>query len=290
MLIGDGTMFLNRDKTGPGRWRRHYAGHTPLEVFLDVSKRFDGHNEQQVLNHLRQNYCVSLDSACRRYMFGLMSPRENREISQGLDEVIRDHLVDVVDDANGPVMVLRSGRRRPIEPGSVVINSTGYLGARVDYEPYLSASGRVLSIQASSTVHFLSSQSAYFLTHLLMLGKLADAPLYEVDVAALKDASRDVFPPAAITATIYNSSVIMGRLPRWIHAENGLDLMGQYPAHRRLVALAKLMIFLKRHPTQLSDALDVVRERFKLRLGLLSHGASQAQARPELKPVSISGA
>jgi hypothetical protein len=288
MLIGDGTIFMNRDKTDPGRLRRYYAGHTTLEIFLDVAKRFDGQNEGQVLNYLRQNYCVSLDSACRRYMFGLMSPRENRAISQGLDEVIRDHLVDVIDGTNGPVMVLRSGRRRPIEPGSVVINSTGYVGTPADYEPYLSASGRVLSIQATSTVHFLSSQSAYFLTHLFMLGKLADAPLYEVDLAALRNASRDVFPAATITTTLYNSSVIAGRLPKWIHAENGLDVMQRYPRHRRLVALAKLMIFLKRHPTHLSDTLDVVRERFNLRLGRLNHGAVQAQApQPEasVKPL-----
>jgi hypothetical protein len=286
MLVRTLPMFLNREKTGPGRLRRYYAGHTPLEVFLDVAKRFDGRNEERVLTHLRQKYCVSLDASCRRYMFGLMSPHENQAIRQGLDQVLRDHLVDVVDDTTGPVLVLRSGRRQPIEPGSVVINATGYLGVPSDYEPYLSASGRVLSIQASSTVHFLSSQSAYFLTHLLMLGKLADAPLYEVDIAALKEANRAVFPPAAITTTLYNSSVILGRLPRWIHAENGLDLMGLHPLPRRLLALAKLMLFLKRHPTQLTDALDVVRKRFNVRLGPLSHGSLQAQTHAELKPVS----
>lgn len=271
MLIGDGTMFLDRDATVPSRFRRYYAGHTGLEVFLDVSKRFTGRNEQYVLDYLRQNYCVSLDATCRRYMFGLMSPAENRAIARGLDEVIRDHLVDVVDEANGPVMVMRSGRRRSIEPGAVVINCTGYLGMPASYEPYLSASGRVLSIQSTSAVHFLSSQASYFLSHLWMLGKLAEAPLYEVDIAELRNASRDVFSPAAIAFTLYNTSVIMGRLPRWIHAENGLDLTALFPQHRRLFGLAKLMLFLKRHPTQLRDALDVVRERFHIRLGPLSH-------------------
>lgn len=278
MLIGEGTMFLNRDKTGPGRLRRYYTGDTPLEIFLDVAQRFDGRNEQAVLKHLRETYCVSLDDSCRRYMFGLMSPHENQAISQGLDEVIRDHLIDVVDDSSGPVMLLRSGRRRPIEPGSVIINSTGYLGESTGYEPYVSASGRVLSIQSTSTVHFLSSQSAYCLAHLLMLGKLADAPLYEVDIGALRNASRDVFPAAAITTTIYNSAVMMGRLPNWIRAENGLDLLGLYPTHRRLLAIAKLMLFLKRRPTQLSDALDVVRERFGIRLGRLNHHDGDATA------------
>jgi hypothetical protein len=276
MLNGDGTMFIDRDATVPGRYRRHYAGHTGLEVFLDVSRRFNGRNEQYVLDHLRQRYCVSLDATCQRYMFGLLSQEENRTIARGLDEVIRDHLVDVVDEASGPVMIMRSGRRRAIEPGSVVINCTGYLGAPASYEPYLSASGRVLSIQSASAVHFLSSQASYFLTHLWMLGKLAEAPLYEVDIAELRNASREVFSPAAITFTLYNTSVIMGRLPRWIHAENGLDLTALFPRHRRLYALAKLMLFLKRHPTQLRDALDVVRERFHVRLGPLSHAPSPA--------------
>jgi hypothetical protein len=87
--------------------RRYYAGHTPLDVFLDVAKRFDGHNEQVVLQHLRQNYCVGLDASCRRYMFGMLSEHENRELKAGLDEVIRDHLLrqtlDVVRDRLGPL-------------------------------------------------------------------------------------------------------------------------------------------------------------------------------------------
>jgi hypothetical protein len=144
----------------------------------------------------------------------------------------------------------------------------------------------VLSIQPSSTVHFLSSQSAYFLAHLLMLGKLADAPLYEVDIFALREASRYVFPAAAITTTLYNSGLILRRLPNWVREENGLDVMAQYPRHRRLFSAAKLIQFLRRHPTQLSDALDVVRERFQVRLGPLGHNPQASQQRSELKPAS----
>jgi cation diffusion facilitator CzcD-associated flavoprotein CzcO len=271
MLIGDGTMFLRRDDIAPGRLRRHYTGRTTLETFLDVAKRFDGRNEVQVSDYLRQTYCVSLDATCRRFLFGLMSVAENAAIRRGLDEVIRDHLVDVVDEAAGPTLVLRSGRRRPIEPGSVFINCTGYLGKVREYEPYLSASGRVLSIQSSSTVHFLSSQSAYFLAHMLMLGKLADTPLYEVDVGQLNNTSRDVFGPTAMTATLYNAAMLAQRLPRWVLGENGLDPTASFPVHRRIVALGKLLLFLRQHPTQLRDALDVVRERFHIRVGPLRH-------------------
>jgi hypothetical protein len=216
----------------------------------------------------------------------VLSQRENDEIRTGLDEVMRDHLVDVVDEARGPVMVLRSGQRRPIESGAVIINCTGYLGPERQwaYEPYLSASGCVLSIQPTSTVHFLSSQSAYFLTHMLMLGTLADAPLYEVDGAALNKASRAVFPMAALSATLYNAAVMLSRLPRWVLEQNGLDVTRMYPPHRRLLSVAKLMLFLKRHPTHLRASLDVVRERFDIRLGLLSRASAHSPTGADLRP------
>jgi hypothetical protein len=271
MLIGDGTMFLDRDKAVPGRWRKHFAGSSGLETFLDVARRFDGRNEVQVSDYMRQNYCVSLDATCRRFMFGLMSPAENHTISRGLDEVIRDHLVDVVDETTGPTLLFRSGRRRPLSPGSIFLNCTGYLGVDQPYEPYLSASGRVLSIQPSSTVHFLTSQAAYLLAHLFMMGILPDVPLYETEIAQLRNTSRDVFSPAAITLTLSNTAKMLGFLPRWVHAENGLDLTALFPAHRRMRGLAKLLLFKKLHPTQLTDALDVVRERFDVRLGTLRH-------------------
>jgi len=281
-LIGAGTMFLDRDKINPGRWRRHFAGCTPLDAFLDVARRFDGHNEQEIIDYLRQQYCVSLDASCRRYMFGVMSPHENREIRARLDEVIKDHLIDVVDSEAGPVMVLRSGERLPVEPGAVFVNCAGYLKAPA-YEPYLSAGGHVLSIQPSSTVHFLSSMSAFLLTHMLMLGKLADAPLYQTDIDALREASRDAFPATAITLTLYNTSVILPQLPRWIHAENGLNPIALFPWHRRLLALLRLMVFLKLHPTQLRDTLDVVRARFPVELGPLGRTLTQAQPRVDLE-------
>lgn len=283
VLIGKGTMFLDRDKINPGRWRRHFAGSTPVDAFLDVARRFDGNNEQEMLEHLRTNYCVSLDESCRRYMFGIMSPRENREVRAGIDEVIKDHLVDVVDSEAGPVMVLRSGERRPVEPGAVFVNCVGHLKAPA-YEPYLSVGGRVLSIQPSSLVHFLSSMSAFLLTHMLMLGKLADAPLYQTDIDALRGASRDAFPAAAITLTLYNVAVIVRQLPRWIHAENGLDPLGLFPWHRRLLSLLRLMVFLRLHPGQLRNTLDVVRERFQVELGPLRRAPSQAQQRIDLEP------
>jgi len=268
MLIGAGTIFLNRDLATPRGFRRHWDGSTTLELFLDVAGRFDGHNEVETMAYFRRKYGVAVDDECRRFMFGVLSPQENQEIRSGVAEIIRDHLVDVIDGADGPEMVLRSGARRPMKPGSVVLNATGYVGqSRPAYEPYLSATGNVLSIQPTSTTHFLSSQAAYFLTHLFITGELASLPLYEVDVAELRDASRDAFPAAAIALTLYNTSVIINRLPRWVMNENGLDFLLLFPVHRRLLALVKLLRFLKRRPDHLRKVMDSVRERFGVRLG-----------------------
>jgi hypothetical protein len=57
-----------------------------------------------------------------------------------------DHLVDVVDRNGGTDLVFRSGSTKAIQPGSWIVNCTGYL--KYDdrpYEPYVSPSGAVLS-------------------------------------------------------------------------------------------------------------------------------------------------
>ena len=50
----------------------------------------------------------------------------------------------------------------------------------------------------------MSSMSAFMLTHLLMLGKLAGAPLYQTDM----DAIRDAFPAAAMTLYTVRSTLV----------------------------------------------------------------------------------
>ena len=75
------------------------------------------------------------DSADRRLPARLRSDSENETIAAGLNDVVMDHLVDVVDRDGQPELVYRSG------------NCTGYFEHDDrPYEPYLSASGAVLSI------------------------------------------------------------------------------------------------------------------------------------------------
>jgi hypothetical protein len=271
LLIGAGTMFTNRDMIAPQGLRRYWGGVPVLAAFLDAAACFNGHNEAEAMALFRRKYCVSLDDDCQRFVFGVLSERENDEIRRGVREIIRDHLVDIVDGADGPEMLLRSGARRPVKPGSVVLNATGYLKSnRQAYEPYLSTTGNVLSIQPTSAIHFLSSQASYFLTHLFLADKLAGLPLYEVNLTQLRDVSRDALPAAAMTHMLYNTSVIIKNLPRWVLDENGLNTLLVFPKHRRLIAIAKFIRFLKQHPDHLSKSIDVVRERFGIRLGPLA--------------------
>ena len=88
-----------------------------------------------------------------------------------------DHFVDAVDRTGSTEMVLRSGATKAIERGSWIVNCTGYVPQReYPYEPYVSHSGAVLSIQPRSTTLHLTSFAGYFLTHLLFLGQIRNGP------------------------------------------------------------------------------------------------------------------
>ena len=158
-------------------------------IFAGVAKRFDGTNAAEVSQWCR-TWCGTSpleDPPPSHLLFAFLSEDETAAVATGVSEVIRDHLADVVDDAPGPVMVLRSGARHPIPSGSWVINCTGHLKPRdEEHVPYVSPSGKAMSINSTSTAFGNSAFSAYFLSHLFFLDKLADAPLYELDLNGLE--------------------------------------------------------------------------------------------------------
>jgi hypothetical protein len=272
LLIGAGTMFGCRDRIFPEGIRRFWGGMTPLAAFLDVGQRFDGTNEQAVLDHFRSTYAVSLVPDARRYLFGLLSKHENAVIAGGAREVIGDYLADVVDRDGRPTLLLRSGASRPIEPGSFIVNCTGYLiRDALPYEPFVSPSGKVVSIQSSSSLHIFTTWAAYFAVHLSYLDLLRRLPLYELDLVGLYRANREVVPPAIASQVLYNAGLIFGAAPRRVFDECGIDLERWYPAPRRLMDGIAFMWFQKRHSDHLRRALDVVRERFGVRCGPLPH-------------------
>jgi hypothetical protein len=82
-------------------------------------------------------------------------------VASGVSEVIRDYLADVVDDASGPVMLLRTGARYSVPSDSWVVNCTGHLAPRnVEHVPYVSSSGRTMSINLTSTTFLTPGVSA----------------------------------------------------------------------------------------------------------------------------------
>lgn len=146
LLIGSGTMFGARDKlfpTGPRRW---WSGHTPVDMFVDLAHRFDGHNERHVLDRMREKYGVALVPDARHFMFGTLAQHENTLIADRAHEIVKDYLTDVEDVAGGPRLRLRIGQTRGIEVGSWIVNCTGYfLQNDAPYEPFVSASGKVVT-------------------------------------------------------------------------------------------------------------------------------------------------
>ena len=276
LLIGSGTIFGCRDQLYPQGLRRLWAGSTPVEMFLDLSRRFDGHNEREVLAHLRSTYGVALVPDARRFMFGLLSRHENSVIAARARTLIKNYLSDVIDHDGRPQLLLKSGERQPIEPGSWIVNCTGYLGQDpIPYEPYVSPSGKVVSIQGSSSIHILTTSAAYLSVHLAYLNKLRELPLYELDMPSLYSADRDVFSVAVGTHILYNSALILGAVPRKVLDEYGVDLGRWFPVPRRIADGLRFLYYMKRNPNQLRSALDTVRERFGVRCGPLGHAAGR---------------
>lgn len=270
LVIGSGTMFNCRDKLFPTGVRRIVGGYTPVEMFLDLAQRFDGTNEHEVLDRLRAKYTVALTPNARRFMLGLLSERENAVIAAGAREIIQDYFCDVVDRGGRPTLLLKSGESRPIEPGSWFINCTSYLfKENVPYEPFVSRSGKVVSIQPTSSIHPLSSCAAYLATHLAYLNKLQQLPLYELDNASLYTANRDAFSATIAPHTLYNTALMLAHAPRSVGEEFGTDNSRWYPMPRRILNGILLLRHQKRNPDHFRRTLDTIRDRFGIRCGLL---------------------
>jgi len=201
---------------------------------------------------------------------GLLSESENKTIAAGLNDVIMDHLVDVVDRNGGTDLVFRTGSTKAIQPGSWIVNCTGYF--KWDdrpYEPYVSRSGAVLSIQPRSLTLQLTSVMGYFMTHLLMLGKITDIPLYELDAMDLRNKSNAAFPFTLFTLALHNTSLISERVPNKVFSECGVDINRWYPLPRRMVGATQFMLTHRREREHQRRTLDTVRERFDVRCGPL---------------------
>jgi hypothetical protein len=132
MVTGTGTYFYNRDLVTPPGLKRWTGGVRYSSIFAGAAKRFDGTNAAEVSQWCRA-WCGTSplkDPPPAHLFFAFQSEAETATVATGVSEVIRDHLADVVDEATGPVMLLRTGARHPIPSSSWVVNCTGYLRPR----------------------------------------------------------------------------------------------------------------------------------------------------------------
>ncbi len=271
LLIGAGTLFVEREHGFPTGIRRYFGGSPVIDIFSDLATRFDGTNEFAVTEYFRNRYAVALDPHCRHHMFGILSRTENDTIRQGAEQIVLDYLVDVVDRHNTPTMVLRSGVERAVEPGAWFINATGYYNETAcSYQPYLSASGRVLANNPHSLINFIPANAAFLLVYAAYQGVLDRLPLYEVDFVELREKAKEAYLPTIVTHTLYNIFQLIPALPVEARMDFGSDIGRWYPLYRQLYSWSRFVRTQKRHPDHLRDSLDRVQQRYGIRLGLLN--------------------
>jgi hypothetical protein len=270
LVAGSGTFFASRDKFYPAGTRRWWRGALVSSIARKASRLYDGTNETAVTNSVRAEFGTWLTPEADNFLIGVLSEAENRTIAAGLNDVVMDHFADVVDRRGATELVFRSGATKAIQPDSWIVNCTGYLdGGDHPYEPYVSDSGSVLSIQNYSATMHLTSFAGYFLTHLLFLEKIKDVPLYELDMRDLRKKSSLVFPCTLFTLAQYNLSLIYDVVPAKVFLDCGVDFDRWYPFPRRMAATARFMLTHRRDREHLRHILDTVRERFDVRCGPL---------------------
>lgn len=271
LLAGSGTFFTCRDKAFPTGARRWWGGARGVPTLLGWSRRFDGTNERDALAWYQATVGITPTAGARNFVFGLLSEAEAQVIRAGATNMVSDHLVDAVDRGGNVELQLRSGATRQIQPGSWLVNCTGYVfgeqSQKRRYEPYVSAGGNVGVISWRTAIALLPSFGGYYLGHLMMLGQLGELPLYELDGDGLASQSREAWACAAVTAHLYNLSLIADNTPRAVLTQSRLNLDLWYPLHRYLFGAVQFARASRREREHWRLALDRVQERFDVRCG-----------------------
>ena len=283
MLVGRGTVFLNRDKTFHKGIKRWVGGQTTRKGFLELGLRYNGDNDLEVMEYFKEQMGIYLDKSFENYFFGILSEQENNILKTGLHNLVKEYLVDITDETDQVVMRYRSGGSMPIPSGSWIINCTGYIAREeYDYEPYVSKNVTTISIQPSSGIHFLSTFGAYFLTHLFFLNKLPHLRLYELDYQSLLRKNKQGFALVGISHTLYNILIMLDAVPTNVFTRCGLDFDNWFPFYRRVLGGMDLRRHNSAYRAVFKKALDRVKEKYQIRCGELEHSTeSETINRPQ---------
>lgn len=271
MATGPGTFFGRRETFFPTGMRRWWDG-TPINTMLrHLSDRFDGTNEQEVATWFRSTYGLAPLEPASHWFSAYLSDDEAAVVSEGLASAEPDYLTDAVDHGADVELRFRSGGRRIVPAGTTLINCTGFLLREEHaYEPYVSAGGRVASIQMNSSVTgVFSSFAGYYLTHLMFRDKLAKVPLYQLDVETLSRRAPKVAIYASISLSMYNLGILATALPPQVINDCGLDFDRWYPMPRRMAGALAFLASVPRSRPRLRAALDTIGKRFDVRVGPL---------------------
>lgn len=276
-IVGNGTVFMNRNRFFPTGLKRWFGGHTTISALMDVAMRFDGTNEAEIHDYYRKEYSVNLNEKFQQFSFGIMSEEENSFLKSGIAEILTEYLSDIVDTNGQTMMIFKSGKTKIIEAGSTIVNCTGYLlRQKHDYEPYVSESGNVVSIQPTSGTFILSTFSSYFLAHLLYCNKIKELPLYEVDHKALLDHNRTAYPFVCMTQFLLNFILIMDSTPISVSAKCGLNYDLWYPFYRRLMDIIKIKLRKNELLAHYRKTLDCIQQRHNFHCGVLNSVAQRS--------------
>ncbi|MEM9313408.1 MAG: NAD(P)-binding protein [Pseudomonadota bacterium] len=268
MVVGEGTVFTNRDLLFPTGLQRYVGPHSNLNMAVDTAMQFDGTNEDDVFDLFRERYTISPSGAGERFLFGQLSRDESIAIERLTDDFVFDYLEDVVDTERGPQIVFRSGSHRLVERGSVFVNCTGHLFKNAGSgAALLSEHAKILTLTSRAAFHFLPAISAYFLTHLFFADRLHEAPFSFLDGDALVARNPKAAFLTGITHALLNTLLVLDVLPLRVFEDFGLDFDRWYPGHKRLAGLLRLKVNRRRYIAHCRQTLNRIAETY----GVLCH-------------------
>lgn len=284
LLAGPGTLFSRRDTFFPTGLRRWWSGTLTNTMVRQVADHFDGANDADLRSWYRSTYGITPVPGAVDFFGAYLSEAESTVIARGLQSIERAYFadavdaVDAVDAPDGQVAIVdRDGVTRPTPAGSWIINCTGSLLRHDEvYEPYASPSGRVLSIQMrSSTFGGFSTFAGYYMTHLMFQDRLADVPLYELDLVELQRQAAPLVMWASMTLAMHNLSLAIDVLPKRALLDCGIDYNLWYPLPRQAVGLARILATHRRKRVHDQRTLDTLGSRFGIRSGPLPSVAAR---------------